>query len=110
VKLFYDALTKSKRDLRGYDMVPIPYTTSQQVQLMRPCNGWTVVNMGTTSVTVNGAITLAAGEFIAVSGNEGEQYTGFLRLVFASNTDPGNNAFVYQKFYTGPPVYDKPGL
>lgn len=66
--------------------------------------------MGTTSVQVNGAITLASGEFIAISGNEGEEYTGFLRLVFENNVDPGNNAFVYQKFYTGKPVYDKTGL
>lgn len=108
--MFYDALTKSKKDLRGYDMVPIPYNSSGQVQLMKPINGWTVVNMGTTSVTVNGAITLQPGEFIAVSGNEGEEYTGFLRLVFATNYDSGNNVFVYQKFYTGRPVYDKPGI
>jgi hypothetical protein len=106
----YQALKKSKDDLSGYDVVPIPYTSSQQVQLMRPCNGWTVINMGTTTVQVNGGITLAPTEFIAVSGNEREAYTGFLRLVFVSNTDVGNKVFVYQKFYTGPPAYDKLGL
>lgn len=104
----YLAMQKAKSDLRPYDALPTSYTWSQQINLLRPCNGWTVVNKGTTTVTVNGIHTLAANEFIAVSGNEGEEYTGFLRLVFASNTDPGNNAVVWQKFYvSGVAKYDK---
>ena len=111
VKAFYEALTMSKKELVGYDVVPLPYTMSGTVQLMRPCNGWTVINKGTTNVTVNGAIVLAPDEFIAISGNEREEYTGFLRLTFASNADPGNNAIVFQKFYQpGGPLYDKIGV
>jgi hypothetical protein len=107
----YQALVKSKKDLRGYGVVPLPYTTSQQVQLMRPCNGWTVINQGKTNVTVNGTILLLPQEFIAVGGNEGEEYTGYLRITFANNANPGNNAVVLQKFYEdGAAKYDKPGL
>lgn len=104
----YLALQKSKSDLRPYDAQPVNYNRSGQVDLLRPCNGWTVVNKGTTNVTVNGTHVLAPSEFIAVAGNEGEEFTGFLRLTFVSNTDPGNNAIVWQKFYsTGPGKFDK---
>lgn len=105
---FYLSLLKAKADMRGYDIVPLPYNSSQQVILMRPCNGWTVINQGSNSVTVNGTIVLAQGQFIAVGGNEGEVYTGILNLQFATNGDPNNNVVVLQKFYTdGKSKYDK---
>lgn len=104
----YLALQRSKSELRPYDAMPFSYNVSGQIGLQRPCNGWTVVNKGTTNVAVNGIHILAPGEFIAVAGNEGEEYTGYLRLSFVSNTDPGNNAIVWQKFYlTGGGKYDK---
>lgn len=107
----YSALKKNKADLIGYNVTPLPYNTSCQVNLLKPCNGWTVINQGkTTTVTVNGTVVLPPGGFIAVGGNEGEEYVGFLQLLFASNTNPDNNALVIQKFYTGGPAYDKIGL
>jgi hypothetical protein len=108
LEAFYLALQKSKSDLRPYDAQPIPYNASGQVDLLRPCNGWTVVNKGTTNVTVNGTHVLAPDEFIAVAGNEGEAFTGYLRLLFDSNSDPGNKVIVWQKFYVaGEGKYDK---
>jgi hypothetical protein len=105
------ALRGMRAELRLYNAVPMQYSRSQQVNLYRPCNGWTVINKGSTNVTVNGILVLAPDEFIAVGGNEGEAYTGFLRLSFVSNTDPGNNAIVYQKFYeTGEGKYDKANM
>jgi len=110
VSSLYQALTWWKKDLRPYDVVPLVYNVSGQVNLFRPCNGWTVINKGTTNVTVNGGVVLAPDEFIAIGGNEGEEYTGYLRLLFVSNTDPGNNVLVYQKFYvSGEGKFDKVG-
>jgi hypothetical protein len=104
----YLALQKGKSDLRPYDAQPASYNASGQIGLLRPCNGWTVVNKGTNNVTVNGIHVLAPNEFIAVAGNEGEEFTGYLRLGFAINGDPGNNAIVWQKFYvSGHGKYDK---
>lgn len=106
--LFLDVLRSWKKELRPYDAVPLVVNKSGQIDVFRPLNGWTVINKGTTNVTVNGAIVLGPDEFIAVGGNEGEEYTGFLRVTFVSNTDPGNNVIIYQKFYlTGDGRYDK---
>lgn len=110
VNAFVQALTKAKANRQCYDVVPIPYTASAQIGLQKPCNGWTVINQGTTNVTVNGTIVLVPGQFMAVGGNEGEEYTGFLRLLFANNAAAGNNVVVLQKFYTGGVSYDKTGL
>jgi hypothetical protein len=108
---FYRAMQKATAEFRPYDAQPVSYNRSGQVDLLRPCNGWTVVNKGTTNVTVNGSHVLAPDEFIAVSGNEREVFTGYLRLLFASNTDPGNNVIVWQKFYvTGASRYDRPNI
>lgn len=108
LEAMYLALRKNKYELRGYNVVPEQYNRSTQVALMKPCNGWTVINQGSTTVTVNGTVQLTQGEFLAVGGNEGEEYTGFLRLSFVSNVDPNNNVVVLQKFYTdGLGKYDK---
>lgn len=106
----FQAFTKAKAARQCYDVVPIPYSTSQQISLQKVCNGWTVINQGTTNVTVNGTILLVPGNFVAVGGNEGEEYTGFLRVGFANNADAGNKALVLQKFYNGGVTFDKPGL
>lgn len=104
----YGALRRNKAELREYNVTMLPYNRSGQIDLMKPCNGWTVINQGTTNVMVNGTVVLAQGQFLAVGGNEGEAYTGFLRLSFASNTDPANNVVVLQKFYSeGSYKYDK---
>jgi hypothetical protein len=103
----YDALKKSKADMREYNVVPLPFNVSGNINLIKPCNGWTVINQGTTNVTVNGTIILAPNQFIAVGGNEGEVYTGFLRLTFANNAAAGNNALVIQKYYGSGQSYDK---
>jgi hypothetical protein len=105
-KAIYTAFAQARGVRQRYDVVPIPYTTSQQVGLQKACNGWTVINQGTTNVTVNGTIVLVPGNFVAVGGNEGEEYTGFLRISFANNAAPGNNALVLQKFYTGGVAFD----
>ena len=111
VNSLYQALTRSKKELRPYDVLPLQYNVSGQVNLMRPCNGWTVINQGTTSVQVNGTVMLTPQQMIAVSGNEGEMYTGFLRLNFASNTDAGNNVLVVQKFFVAEDAkFDKIGM
>lgn len=109
VNSLYQALTKSKGELRGYNITPLQYTRSQRISLQRPTNGFTVINQGTTNVQVNDTILLVPTAFIAIGGNEGEEYVGNLTLKFVSNTAVGNSVLVIQKYYTNGQTYDQVG-
>ena len=93
-----------------YNLVPSIYNTNTKVEVDRYCNSFTVVNTGTTNMTVNG-VPLAPpvapallGEAAQFSGNKGELFIGRIDLSF---TGGAGACVVTQKIYvqnSGVPV------
>jgi len=85
-----------------YNIVPSQYQRSIFVEVDPFCNGATVINTGTTAMTVN-QIPLNAGlpgtnngESYSFGGNKGEIYRGRLDISFTGGV---GNCVVIQKIY-----------
>lgn len=91
--------------LTAYNISSVPYVNSGRVNLSEYCNGLTIRNTGSTTVTVNRQ-PLDAGAFMAISGNEGEIFRGRIDLLFAAAGNAGNEVWVTEKFYTSGGSYD----
>lgn len=91
--------------MRDYNISPQTYQKNQDLKAVQRCNGFTVINTGTTTCFVN-QTRVIAGNFMSVGGNENEQYIGRIIIKFASQTDPGNEVTVIQKFFTDGKLYD----
>ena len=99
---------KTKRILRvvpvekllQYNMSTQIYNESLQVPTMENCNGFTVRNIGTSTLIVMGD-ALAANETKGFAGNRGEIFVGRIDIKF---TGVGiNSALVTQKYYMNVP-------
>lgn len=86
-----------------YNISTQTFTKSGRVNISETCNGWSVINLGTSNVMVNGD-TLIPGESKSVGGNYGEVYIGRVDLLFQGAGL--NNAVFTEKFYMDGPVYD----
>jgi hypothetical protein len=100
-----DAFKKALGHPVMYNISQVSYVTNNQVILPGRCNGWTVLNSGTTVAFVNN-IPIPVGSFIAVSGNEREEYIGRLDLRFAVPAAAGNQVWVVTKFFIEGEGYD----
>jgi hypothetical protein len=76
------------------------YDGSTEIPVMDFCNGFTVRNIGTASLVVNGDV-LAMNETKAVGGNRGEIYVGRIDLNFQGAGT--QMALVTQKYYMNVP-------
>jgi hypothetical protein len=106
---FFTAITeafgKALNRAQPYNISPAPYVTNNQVILPGRCNGWTVLNSGTTVVFVNN-IPIPVGSFIAVSGNEREEYFGRVDIRFAAPAAAGNLVWFIPKLFASGEPYD----
>lgn len=81
------------------------YYFSQQVDVVRNCNGFTVTNTGDNIVRVNemilypGTIGTILGTSRSIGGNEGEIYIGNIRVAFAQPNTALQQIEIIQKFY-----------
>lgn len=88
-----------------YNILPITLKQNKTgVSINSNCNSITIINYGTTIITVNGVITLYpgtpgtnSGESISLGGNIGEVYKGRLDIAFSALA--GNNCLILQKIY-----------
>ena len=91
---------------RQYNFVINRYNRTQVVPRQRNCNGFTVTNLGDTTILVNGAILFpsatpltAQGDSKSFGGNEGETYIGYIQLTFQFPIGAAPLAEIIQKFY-----------
>lgn len=79
------------------------YTESIKIKPVANCNGFDVVNTGTTIVNINGRILYPGvpgtnnGDAVTIGGNAGEIYVGNINIVIAAGV--GGQCTVDQKFY-----------
>ena len=79
------------------------YGPNQIISRVQNCNGFTVTNIGTTIIRVNGRILYpgvpgtSIGDSVSIGGNRGEIYTGNINIQFEAGVTP--LALVEQKFY-----------
>lgn len=88
-----------------YNVTYQMYQRSTKVEPDQYCNGFTVVNIGTTVAIVNGTplapptAPARLGEAVAFGGNHNEIFIGRIDLSFPDGEDNGNNVLVTQKIY-----------
>lgn len=87
-----------------YNFISQPVLNNQSIVLLPLCNSVTIINTGTTVLTVNSVIPLNPGtpgtnngESITIGGNRMEILGARLDLAFAGAV---GNAVVIQKVYT----------
>lgn len=90
-------------DFLKYNISTQTFTKSGRVNISTTCNGWSVINLGTSNVMVN-QDTLIPGESKTIGGNYGEIYIGRVDLLFQGAGI--NNAVFTEKFYTEGTSYD----
>ncbi len=79
------------------------YGPGKAIARVQNCNGFTVTNVGDTTVTVNGRILYpgvpgtSIGDSVSIGGNRGEIYTGNINIKFGAGATP--LVLVEQKFY-----------
>ncbi len=91
---------------RDYNISVSDYNASQWVNVIKGCNGFTVVNLGDTIVQINGITLFPAddpttdqGDSLSVGGNEGEIYKGNMKLSFMDPVGSSPKVTIIQKFY-----------
>lgn len=91
---------------RNYNVSVANYSTSQRVNVMKGCNGFTAVNLGDTTVFINDiplfpSLTpaTAIGDFVSIGGNEGEEYKGNIKISFRVPLNAAPQVQIIQKFY-----------
>jgi hypothetical protein len=84
------------------------YDQTQQgfIAVIPKCNAVIVTNLGDTIATINGAILFPsatpatdAGDSLAFGGNEGDVYSGNLKLAFAFPVGANPQVQIIQQFY-----------
>lgn len=89
-----------------YNIQGQAFRGSKQIAVPPKCNGWTAINKGADLVIVNG-IPLKpyppghpelSGESLAVGGNIGEEYSGYIQADFAAAASDPLLVIVF-KFY-----------
>jgi hypothetical protein len=86
--------------LLQYNISVQVYNGTEDIPTMDFCNGFTVRNIGTSNLVVNGD-QLAPNESKAIGGNRGEIFVGRIYITF---NGAGNNlALITQKFYMNVP-------
>jgi hypothetical protein len=93
----------------GYNISVQEYNKSGKVTPAYPLNAWTVRNIGTNPVQVNGD-PLQPGDSKSVGGNFGEIYIGYIQLNFGTGAQSGNLVIVTQKFYAEERFFDTPPI
>jgi len=89
----------------GYNVIVQTYTTQEEIEVTRLCNGVSIRNLGDTPATINGVRLLPSlvagqtGESVQFGGNLGELYRGRLSLVFIAPAGVAPLVEVIQKFY-----------
>lgn len=86
-----------------YNIVVQQFYKSTQVEVNLKCNGWVVMNKGTTIFNVNNVpllpppVATVSGESYGVAGNSDEIYMGRIDITMPSN---GGFAILIQKVFT----------
>jgi hypothetical protein len=73
--------------------------TVQNTRLQANCAEVAIVNIGTATVTINGALPLLTGESISFDGKKGEMDTTVYTFLFGSGV---MNAVFIRKYYNDP--------
>jgi hypothetical protein len=87
-----------KRKARPYNIFPQSYNAQRSVVVVDLCNGFTVLNAGTSTVYLNG-VPIIPNVSVTIGGNEDEIYKGRIDISFSSANTADNTAWVIQKFY-----------
>lgn len=94
-----------KLNLVAYNITYARYSTAQEIPREELCNGFTIINIGGATATINGKVlfpsatpTTDQGDSFSVGGNAGEIYKGMLSLSF-DPAGPNPLVEVIQKFY-----------
>lgn len=86
----------------AFNIIQETVNENASIVIEKYCNGFEVVNTGTTTCFVNGRPLYAGtpgtnnGDSLTVGGNRGEIFTGRLDISFATGA---GNAIVTQKIY-----------
>lgn len=92
----------NQHEILPYNMVSIQYQQPADIIVDDHCNGYHVINIGTTVCFINkiplnpGVPGVSNGESISFGGNRGEVFRGRIELEFAGGA---GNAVVTQKVY-----------
>jgi len=92
-------------DFQLYNIATVPATVSGPVIVPPLCNGWQVINTGTSIATVNGQVLhpgtpgTNVGEGLAVSGNYREIFKGKINVSFATGGGGTNELTFIFKLY-----------
>lgn len=82
-------MNTNKTPLLEYNVIQQTYTSQQDVEVSKYCNGFVARNIGNDTVFINGIQLLPAvapglsGETFSIGGNVGEIYRGRIQIVFA---------------------------
>jgi len=92
--------------IKKYNVQVNNYVKSQYIPVAKNCNGFTVTNIGDTALTINDIILFPSatpatvlGDSVSIGGNEGEIYTGNLKLSFLVPVGAAPNVQIIQKYY-----------
>ena len=84
------------KPLRKYSLDFTPYQKTQQAKT--DCNSFQVINVGTSSLRINNALTLITGQTFTSEGNENEIITDAITITFDNLGT--NNCVVVRKTYS----------
>lgn len=95
-----------KLPIQKYNIAIGTYNTSQFIDVVENCNGFTFTNIGDTIAEVNGQVIFpsatpltALGDSRSIGGNEGEIYKGNMRLLFRTPLGAAPLVEIVQKLY-----------
>lgn len=95
-----------KRTPLKYNLSVNTYTETIDVPVQRPCNGFTVTNLGDTALKINGKILFpsatpltAQGDSVTFGGNAEEVYTDKIYISFLLPLGAAPLCEVIQKYY-----------
>lgn len=103
-------MDKLKEKILYYDFIPTTYRLNTSVVFKEWCNGWEVVNLGTTVATVNnrplypGVPGTVLGDSFSLGGNKGEVFKGRVDIAFPGGA--GGIVLFTQKVYVANLIKD----
>ena len=92
--------------LLPYNMLPTTTNKNGSITIEPRCNSITLINYGSSTVVINGVLTLYpgtpgtnSGESISYGGNRAELFKGNIDVAFSSTVLANNRLLIIQKVY-----------
>lgn len=102
-------MNKDAVNFKAFNETTVNYQAGANVQIQRHCFAYSVTNIGTSIVEVNGkrlfpsaAPATIAGDSLSVSAPAGQVYKGVLKISFIAPLGAGPNVEVTQLYYLDP--------